>query len=105
MVVGLAWALRAIQGAPTTPAAPAASFRKSRRRVLDGAGRAMPYPLVYGASSRGPRSDSWSRDRPARSGSCVHDPAPGTDTSSSFAGFVSATHEGYTVTCEHRDRA
>src|SRR5207245_11722153 len=51
MVVGLAWTLRAIQGAPAMPAAPAASFRKSRRPVLDFAGCAMPLPPVCDASS------------------------------------------------------
>jgi hypothetical protein len=46
MVDGFAWTLRAIQGAPTTPAAPAASFRKSRRLGFSFAGFAMRFPLV-----------------------------------------------------------
>src|SRR5207302_2909029 len=45
-VEGLASTFRAIQGARTMPAAPAVSFRKSRRPVLDWAGFAMACPLV-----------------------------------------------------------
>mgnify|MGYP003694485461 CR=1 FL=1 len=51
MVAGFAWALRAIQGAPTTPVAPAASFRKSRRLGLNGAAFDMPFPLVCDTGS------------------------------------------------------
>src|SRR5438093_5812692 len=45
MDTGLAWALRETQGPAATPAAPAASFRKSRRVAFDRAGCAMYFPL------------------------------------------------------------
>src|SRR6266851_528969 len=48
MLTGLAWALRETQGPAATPAAPAASFRKSRRVAFDRAGCAMDVPLMCG---------------------------------------------------------
>src|SRR6185503_15819656 len=46
MDVGFASTLRAIQGAPLMPAAPAASFRTSRRAGFECAGSAMDVPLM-----------------------------------------------------------
>src|SRR5712691_3318781 len=52
MDTGLAWALRETQGPEATPAAPAASFRKSRRVAFDCAGRAMDFPLICDVDGR-----------------------------------------------------
>src|SRR5882672_5856360 len=46
MLTGLAWALRETQGPAAMPAAPPASFRKSRRVAFDCAGCAMDFPLI-----------------------------------------------------------
>src|SRR6266540_5079373 len=45
MLTGLAWALRETQGPAAMPAAPPASFRKSRRVVFDRAGCVIHSPL------------------------------------------------------------
>src|SRR6266571_1004115 len=67
MDTGLAWALRETQGPAATPAAPAVSFRKSRRVAFDCAGLAMNFPLC----------ETW-----------MDDPAPGAGVSSRAARLV-----------------
>src|SRR5882672_2354470 len=67
MLTGLAWALRETPGPAATPAAPAVSFRKSRRVAFDGAGLAMNFPLC----------ETW-----------MDDPAPGAGVSSRAARLV-----------------
>src|SRR5882672_3476442 len=74
MLTGLAWALRETHGPVATPAAPAASFRKSRRVAFDCAGCAIHFPLMCEVD--GP----WETSSPVRIPSVVDPPDPGAET-------------------------
>src|SRR5262244_2516310 len=68
MVVGLASTFRAIHGAPTIAAAPAVSFRKSRRPGWDWTGRFMTFPLIGEAMSHARRRAQADHGHVLRSG-------------------------------------
>src|SRR5689334_23854242 len=84
MDVGLAWACRETHGPAATPAAPAASFRKSRRDAFTCAGCTMLFPLVRDldggpsvVNAAGPDLVPWGHDPASGTGNRQEPPARG----------------------------